>query len=186
MTVIDSGFIPNPHELRLKWGWFVALGVVMVLAGGFALADTVLVTLLSVIFIGAAMVVGGIFQVIHAYANKGWGTFLFGLLSGAFYIVGGFLIMNEPVRGSLVITLLLLVVLTVGGVLRIVMALRHREIKSWWFLLLTGLLSIGLAVILWSSLPWASLWLLGTVVAVELIFHGAAWIAMGFELRRMR
>jgi Short repeat of unknown function (DUF308) len=92
----------EPRRLAARWGWFVALGVVMVIAGGFALADTVLVTLVSVIFIGAALLIAGIFQVIHAFANKGWVAFLMALLGGALYIVGGLLIMDEPVNGSVV------------------------------------------------------------------------------------
>jgi len=64
----------EPRRLAAKWGWFVALGVVMVIAGGFALGDTVLVTLISVIFIGAALLIAGIFQIVHAFANKGMGS----------------------------------------------------------------------------------------------------------------
>jgi uncharacterized membrane protein HdeD (DUF308 family) len=93
--------------------------------------------------------------------------------------------MDEPVQGSLVVTIFLLAALSVGGVLRIVMALRHREIKGWWLLLLGGLVSIVLAVLLFTSLPWSSLWLLGTIIAVELIFHGVGWIRLGLALRAM-
>jgi uncharacterized membrane protein HdeD (DUF308 family) len=186
MTDIAADFSPEMRSLSPKWGWFVALGVVMIAAGVFALGDTVLVTLISVIFIGAALVVGGAFQIIHAFANKGWGAFVLGLLCGALYIVGGLLIMNEPVQGSIVITIFLLAALSVSGVLRIVMAIRHREISGWWILLLTGILSIALAVLLYLSLPWASLWLLGTVIAVELIFHGVGWVSLGFALRKVR
>jgi uncharacterized membrane protein HdeD (DUF308 family) len=116
----------EPRRLAAKWGWFVALGVVTVIAGGFALGDTVLVTLISVIVIGAALLIAGIFQIVHAFANKEWGAFLLPLLGGALYIVGGLLIVDEPVNGSVVITVLLTVVLAVSGVLRIVMAPRHR------------------------------------------------------------
>jgi len=56
-----------------RWGWFVALGVVMILAGIFALGDVAAFTLVSVIFIGAMMLVGGIFQFIQAFMMKGWG-----------------------------------------------------------------------------------------------------------------
>ena len=94
--------------------------------------------------------------------------------------------MREPVQGSIVITAFLLAVLSVAGVLRIVLALRHREIKGWWLLLFTGVVSVGLAVLLFLSLPWSSLWLLGTIIAIELIFHGVGWITLGFALRRMR
>jgi uncharacterized membrane protein HdeD (DUF308 family) len=185
MTDIARNYGLEPHALAGKWGWFLGLGIVMALAGVFAFLDTVLVTLLSVIFIGAAMLVGGVFQVVHAFVNKEWGAFVFALLCGALYIFGGLLIMDEPVQGSLVVTIFLLAALSVGGVLRIVMALRHREIKGWWLLLLGGLVSIVLAVLLFTSLPWSSLWLLGTIIAVELIFHGVGWIRLGLALRAM-
>ena len=158
----------------------------MILAGAFALGDTVLVTLVSIIFIGATMVLAGAFQIVHAFAIKRWGAFLFALLCGALYIAAGLLIMREPVQGSIVVTIFLLVALSVAGILRIVMALRHREIKGWWLLLLTGIVTVGLAVLLYLSLPWSSLWLLGTIIAIELVFHGVAWIRPGFALRGMR
>jgi len=186
MTDIAQTYGFEPSRLSRKWGWFVALGIGMILAGLFALGDTVLVTLVSVIFIGAAMLVAGVFQIVHAFAIKQWGAFLFALLCGALYIAGGLLIMREPVQGSIVITIFLLAVLSVAGILRIVMALRHREIKGWWLLLLTGIVSVGLAVLLYLSLPWSSLWLLGTIIAIELIFHGVGWITLGFALRGMR
>jgi uncharacterized membrane protein HdeD (DUF308 family) len=173
----------EPRRFAAKWGWFIALGVGMVLAGGFAFVDTIMVTILSVIFIGAALLVAGIFQIIHAFANKEWGAFLLALLCGALYVIGGLLIMDEPVNGSLVITIFVMVSLGVSGVLRIVMALRHRELRGWWLMLLGGLIAVGVAVLLFLSLPWSSLWLLGTLIAVELIFNGVGWIRLGFALR---
>lgn len=174
------------RRLAAKWGWFVALGIVMIFAGACALGDTVLVTLLSVIFIGTVMVVSGVFQIIHAFANKGWGAFLFALACGALYVVGGFLIMREPVRGSILLTILLLFALAISGILRIGMAVRHRDVRGWWLLLLGGLISIGLAVILYLSLPWSGLWVLGTLIGVELLVQGITWTSLGFTLRSMR
>jgi uncharacterized membrane protein HdeD (DUF308 family) len=171
----------EPRRLAARWGWFVALGVVMVIAGGFALGDTVLVTLVSVLFIGAALLIAGIFQVIHAFANKGWGAFLLALRGARSTFVGGLLIMDEPVNGSVLITDT--VVFAVSGVVRVVMALRHRELKGWWLILLGGVIGVAVAVLLYTSLPWSSLWLLGTLIAIELIFNGIGWIMPGFALR---
>jgi uncharacterized membrane protein HdeD (DUF308 family) len=174
------------RRLAAKWGWFVALGIVMIFAGLCALGDTVLVTLLSVIFIGAVMVVSGVFQIVHAFANKQWGAFVFALACGTLYVVGGFLIMREPVRGSVLLTILLLFALAISGILRITMAIRHREVRGWWLLLLGGLISIGLAALLYLSLPWSGLWVLGTLIGVELLVQGFSWTSLGFTLRRMR
>ena len=168
-----------------KWGWFVALGVTLILAGVFALGDVVAFTLISVIFIGAMLLVGGVFQLIHAFMTKGWSDFFLNLLMGVVYVVGGFLIMQEPVQGSVIITLFLLAALLVGGIMRIVVAVRHREMTGWWLLVLSGLISVFLAIVLYMSLPWSGLWVLGTVIAIELLIQGFTWLQFGLSLRKL-
>ena len=188
MSASETG--PQRHglgytQLASRWGWFLALGVVLILAGVFALGDVVAVTLASVIFIGAALLVGGIFQIIHAFATKQWSAFLFALLCGVLYVVGGVLIMQEPVQGSLVITLFLVAALVVGGVLRIVIALRHRDLSGWLLLLFGGIISLLLGFLLYSTLPWSGLWVLGTLIGVELIIQGISWVQFGLSLRHL-
>ena len=53
-------------------------------------------------------------------------------------------------------------------------------------LLLGGLVSIGVGIALYITLPWSGLWVLGTLIAIELIMHGAAWLEFGLGLRRFR
>jgi uncharacterized membrane protein HdeD (DUF308 family) len=169
-----------------KWGWFVALGVVLLLLGVLALGDVVVVTLISTIFIGAMLLVGGVFQVVHAFMVKTWSGFLLSMLGGIVYAVGGLLIMNEPVQGALVITLFLIVALMIGGILRIVVAVRHREINGWWLMALSGVISVLIGFLLYASFPWSGLWVLGTLIGVELLVQGATWLMFGMALRRMR
>ncbi len=121
-----TGLAGPLHRITGKWGWFVALGVLSILAGLFALTDVVAFTLVSTIFIGAMLLVSGIFQIIHAFATKTWGQFALTVLLGLLYVAGGLLIMDEPVQGSFVITLMLLIALVVSGIVRIVIALRPR------------------------------------------------------------
>ena len=42
----------------------------------------------------------------------------------------------------------------------------------------SGVLSLGLAVLLWFSLPGAALWLPGLLLAVDLILYGTLLIAL--------
>jgi uncharacterized membrane protein HdeD (DUF308 family) len=169
-----------------KWGWFVALGVALLLLGILALGDVVAVTLISTIFIGAMLLVGGVFQVVHAFMVKTWSGFLLSMLGGIVYAVGGLLIMNEPVQGALVITLFLIVALMIGGILRIVVAVRHREMNGWWLMALSGLISVLIGFLLYASFPWSGLWVLGTLIGVELLVQGATWLMFGMALRRVR
>ncbi|HUN41146.1 MAG TPA: HdeD family acid-resistance protein [Acetobacteraceae bacterium] len=157
----------------------------MILGGIFALGDVVMFTLVSVIFIGAMLLVGGIFQIIHAFMTREWSAFFFNLLAGFLYVIGGFLIMQEPVAGSLVLTLFVLAALLIGGVMRIVISLQHRELPGWWFVLLSGIISVILAVMLYATLPWSGLWILGTLIGIELLVQGFTWLRFGFAMRHM-
>jgi uncharacterized membrane protein HdeD (DUF308 family) len=168
-----------------KWGWFVALGLILMLMGIFALGDVVAFTLVSVIFIGAMLIVGGIFQIIHAFMTRAWRGFALNVIMGVMYAIGGVLIMDEPLRGSVILTLFVLAALLVGGVMRMVIAFRHWELTGWWLMLLGGVISVFLAVMLYATLPWSGLWVLGTLIAIELLTLGVTWLRFGFSLRRM-
>jgi uncharacterized membrane protein HdeD (DUF308 family) len=183
--VAKSGGGLGYAHVRSKWGWFVALGVALILLGVFALGDVVGVTLISALFIGAMLLVGGVFQVIHAFMVKTWSGFLMNMLGGVLYAIGGVLIMDEPVAGAVVITLFLVLALVIGGILRIVVGLRHREIRGWWLMALSGLISAVIGALLYASLPWSGLWVLGTLIGIELVVQGVTWMTFGIALRRM-
>jgi hypothetical protein len=82
---------------RTRCGWFVALGILMILLGAFAWYDIIGLTLAGTIFIGTALLVGGVFQVVQAFMDRSWGGFLLQVLAGILYCIGGLLIMREPV-----------------------------------------------------------------------------------------
>ncbi|HEX4172699.1 MAG TPA: HdeD family acid-resistance protein, partial [Acetobacteraceae bacterium] len=164
LTRATSG--PRP---RTGWGWFVALGIAQLVLGIIAWFDVIAFTIAGVIFIGALLLVAGIFQVVHAFMDRDWGGFALHVLVGILYVIGGFLLMDEPIQGSVVITILVAVALIIGGVLRIAIALQHRHMPGWGLLLFGGIISVVVGVLLYLTLPWSGLWVVGTLIAVELI-----------------
>ena len=67
----SAGSIP---ELRRKWGWFVALGVLMLFAGVIAVLEPVPGDRrVTVLYVGALMLVSGIFEIVHAFGVEGMG-----------------------------------------------------------------------------------------------------------------
>src|ERR1700744_1718553 len=112
-----AGTAPRPGS---GWGWFVALGSAQLVLGIIAWFDVVAFTIAGVIFIGALLLVAGVFQVVHSFMERAWGGFALHLLTGIVYVVGGFLLMMDPFPGVLFITVLVAVALIIGGVLRIV------------------------------------------------------------------
>ncbi len=169
---------------RTRWGWFVALGVAQLVLGIVAWFDVIAFTIAGVIFIGALLVVAGVFQIVHAFMDREWGAFALHLLVGILYVIGGFLLMDEPVQGSVVITILVAVALVFGGIQRIVIGVRHRHMPGWGLLVAGGVISLVVGILLYMTLPWSGLWVVGTLIAVELIMHGVSWIQFGLTLRK--
>ena len=64
----------------------------------------------------------------------------------------------------------------VAGCFRIVLAIRHWHLPGAGLLLLGGLVSIGVGIALYITLPWSGLWVLGTLIAIELIIHRVAGV----------
>ena len=173
---------PRP---RSSWIWFVVLGVLQILLGVFCWFDVLAATIAATYLIGAALLLGGVFQAIHSFLDRGWGGFILHLLAGILHIVAGLLIMAEPVRGALIITVVLSVVMIVAGIFRVVLAVQHWHLGGSGLMLVGGFISIGVGFLLYLTLPWSGLWVLGTLIAIELIFHGAAWLEFGLSLRRL-
>ena len=172
-------------------GWFIALGIVSVLLGVLAWADVIVTTLASTVLIGLLLIAAGIVQLVHAAAHRGGdgplhrrtGTWLPALI-GVLYVLGGVSIIREPLTGSLLLTAFLAGCLIFAGLARAVWAGGHRQLAGWWSLLLSGLVALAVGILIYVSLPWSGLWLLGTVVAVELIVGGIAALGFGLSLRR--
>ena len=169
---------------RTGWGWFVALGIAQLVLGVVAWFDVIAFTIAGVIFIGALLVVAGVFQIVHAFMDREWGAFALHLLVGILYVIGGLLLMGEPLEGSVVITILVAAALIVGGILRIVIGVQHRHMPGWWLMLASGVISLLVGLMLYVMLPWSGLWVVGTLIAVELIVHGVSWIQFGLTLRK--
>ena len=167
-----------------RWGWFLGLGIVQIIVGLLCWIDVVAASLAATVVIGALLLIGGVFQVVHAFTVRGWSGFLLHVLMGILYVVGGLLLMDEPVRGSLIITIVIAVLLIISGVMRLVMAATHRHMQGLWLVVLSGVVSLVVGVLLYLSLPWSSLFVLGTLIAIELVFHGIAWVTFGMVLKK--
>jgi uncharacterized membrane protein HdeD (DUF308 family) len=87
-------------------------------------------------------------------------------------------------QGSVVITILVAAALVIGGILRIAIGVQHRHAPGWALLIVSGVISLLVGVMLYMTLPWSGLWVVGTLIAVELIMHGVSWVQFGLALRR--
>ncbi len=189
MAVFPSALSPSASgldltPLRAKWGWIVALGVVYTIAGFVALGSIVTATVVSVFVVGIMMIVAGIFEVINSFQIKSWGKFLFWLLIGILYIIGGFATFENPLLFAAFLTIVLGFTLIISGVARIFLAFSMKAEGSWIWVALSGVITLLLGLLIVARWPVNSLYILGLFLAIDLIFAGAGWIGLGFGLHR--
>ena len=173
-------------ELRRRWGWFVVLGIVQVVAGIIALGSVVAATAVSVFFVGVMMIVAGVSEVIGAFQVKGWGKFILFLLIGVLYIIAGLVTLQNPVLAAVMLTFVLGVSLVASGAMRIILAFGVRHDQSWAVVAFSGLITLILGVMILARWPVSSVYILGIFLGVDLIVGGAGWVGLGLGVRRAR
>ena len=168
---------------RDKWGWFVALGVLLLIFGGIAFGNLFIATVASVYLIGWLMLMAGAVEIIHAFGVKTWGRFFYWLLSGLLYAFAGFFAFYNPLLASAVLTFLLAVALVASGVLRAWEGYAHRSEKGWGWIVAAGVITAIAGLLIALRWPFNSLWVLGLFLAIDLVFQGWTFIALGLALK---
>lgn len=175
--------MPGMEEVRRHWGWVLALGVLLFLLGLFATSAAVTTTLLTVLVIGALLLIAGIFELGSAFRNAHYGGFWMHLFTGILDLVCGALLMAYPGVGALTLTLILSIFFLVGGAMRAISALMIDLPNGGWAVL-SGGVDVILGIMLLAAWPASGLWFLGLAVGIGLIFRGAWWSAFALAARK--
>src|SRR5579863_9124152 len=69
------------EQLHRSWGWFLGLGVLLLILGIVCVLGEVATTLISVIVLGWLLLLSGVFALIHAFQTRTWSGFFLYLLS---------------------------------------------------------------------------------------------------------
>lgn len=169
--------------LRRNWGWLMAEGIVLIILGVLGLGAVAMLSLASAIWFGAMIFVGGIVVLVDAFRHQGWRSRLWHILIGVLYVAVGVMTFVNPLVATASLTLLVGAALVATGVLRLIVAFQSRQLPYWTWVALSGLLSLVLGGMILMQWPGSSLWVLGTFLAIELIFQGWAAIALARAIR---
>lgn len=176
-TAIRAGF----EQLHASWGWFVALGIALIVLGALCILGDMGATLITVVVLGWFLLISGIVTLVHAFQTRTWSGFLLYLLSALLRLITGFMLVRFPLSGALGITLLLAVLFIVGGAFRAIGAGKLR-FPRWGWAAASGIISVALGITLLVQFPASSLWFIGLAVGVDLIFEGTSLVALGSAL----
>jgi uncharacterized membrane protein HdeD (DUF308 family) len=182
--MIMRAMMAEVEEVRRNWGWFLVLGIGLIVIGTAAIVAAEIATLASVLLFGWMVLIGGVLEVVAAFWARAWSGFFLHLLIGVLNVVVGVLILGHPVAAAAGLTILLAALFLTGGVFRIVAAAMLRY-PNWGWSGLDGVVSLILGVMIWANWPEASLLVIGTFIGIALVFRGWAWVMFALAVRRL-
>jgi uncharacterized membrane protein HdeD (DUF308 family) len=174
-------------SLREHWKFYLIEGIILVALGVVAVVVPQVATVAVTILLGWVFLISGIFGLFTTFWMRGVPGFWWSLLSAVLAIVVGVMIGVWPIGGAISLTYVLIAFFLVEGVASIMFALEHRrDLRgAWGWMLVSGLVDLALGGIIVAGLPGAAEWAVGLLVGINMVFGGAALIAMALRARRI-
>jgi uncharacterized membrane protein HdeD (DUF308 family) len=166
------------------WKPWLASGIVSMLGGAVALADPFAASVAAEIVIAWTFIVAGTLTLVSALLGKGLLSRIGAALLGAVLAAIGIGLLIAPLAGLVVLTVAMASGLVAGGLARVAIAASRRGRDARLSLLLSGGVSLLLAVLIVTDLALSTAIALGLVLAVELISNGVSLTALALTLRR--
>ncbi len=168
----------------LKW---TLLGLAMIVFGVIILGNTVVASLAIATLTGALLLAGGVMQFIGGLSIEGMSGKLFAWIMGALMAFLGWSFLAHPLAGVISLSMLVLILLAAGGIMRIIFSFRMSGTAFFWPMLISGVLSLVLAGVIWGNFnaePASMLSLLGILLGIEMLFDGFGLIFMGMFAKK--
>ncbi|MCL4857828.1 MAG: DUF308 domain-containing protein [Caldilineaceae bacterium] len=177
-----------PESIRNYW-WILLFQGLAALGFGLVLLFQPAATLVVLTtFMGAYWLIDGIFKVIGAVSGQsGDRSWWLLLLSGLLGIIGGLIVLSQPILSTLITQIFFVYMLAaqafIGGVLSIIWAVRVRkEIRGEGWIIVGGFLAILLAILLLAA-PVSSILIVAWMTALIAIGGGIGLMIAAVRLR---
>jgi uncharacterized membrane protein HdeD (DUF308 family) len=172
------------EEICHNWGWFLVLGIVLLVLGGVALGSVWVSTIASVVLFGWLLIAAGVFEMSAAFGSQQWSGVFLHLLAGVLNVVVGIMLVGNPLASAGALTLLVAALFLTGGLFRFMAALMVRH-AAWGWAALDGLVGILCGVLIWSQWPASAFWVIGMFVGIALMVRGWAWVMFALSARHV-
>jgi len=171
--------------VREHWKAFLLKGILLVMLGLIAMVVPRLASLVMTVFLGWMFLISGLAGLAQSFWARRTPGFWWSLLSALLAIVAGVVLLAQPVRGALTITIVVAAYFLAEGVATIMYALEHRRELSgrWNWMLVAGLMDILIAAIVIASVPETAVKTLGLLVGINLLFGGTMLIGIARAAR---
>jgi uncharacterized membrane protein HdeD (DUF308 family) len=153
--------------------WLTPIAVLMIVLGIIAITFPFLASIASTLVLGWVFVWAGVAQIVYAFQSRGAGQVIGKLILGFLYFLAGIFVLVNPLEGVLTFTLVLGITIFVQGIIQVSIAFQMRRISpSWGWMLVSGIIGIIFGIFIWSNAALSAVWLIGTMVGINLLFDG--------------
>ena len=180
----QNPLLSGMEEIRNSWGWFLGLGILLMLLGAICIIGDVTATFATVLVFGWLLLFSGIIALVHAFGTRNWSGFFLNLLSALFRGFTGYLLIRYPLAGAASLTLILASFFVVSGMFRAIAA-GMMKFPRWGWAVFSGVVSIALGVMLLAQMPLSTLWFIGFAIGVDLICDGASLVGFGTAIHQI-
>jgi uncharacterized membrane protein HdeD (DUF308 family) len=163
----------------MKSTHLMVVGGLAILIGIVALVFPLPASLTVNALVGAALVVAGIAGALGALRLADGSDRLWGLLLGLLVLALGGIMLVYPIAGLQTLTMVFAVGFLASGLFKLMLGWRLPE-PSWkWSLVISGAISVLLAVMIVTGLPSSAIVVPGILLAVELLTYGWGLVFLG-------
>jgi uncharacterized membrane protein HdeD (DUF308 family) len=174
------------NAIHEHWGLFLAEGIILVILGIAAILVPPIATLAFTLIIGWLFLISGVVGLFTTFWMRQMPGFWWSLLSAVIAIAAGVVLLGWPISGTLSLTFVLIAFFAIEGIASIMYAIDHRNQLSgrWGWMLVSGIVDLILAGIIFAGLPGTAAWALGLLVGINMVFGGTAMIGMALAARQ--
>jgi uncharacterized membrane protein HdeD (DUF308 family) len=171
--------------VRQATTWSIVLSVLMIAAGVIAIGVPMMAGVAITALVAWLLIFSGLLHLAFAWRAGRAGGVLWEILIGIVYGAIGFYVLANPVAGLASLTLVFAIYLLMEGVLESVLSFQLRPLPGSGWLLVDGIVTLVLAVMIWSTWPSSAAWVVGTLVGISMLFSGITRLMLSIAVRRI-
>ena len=172
-------------DLKKATSWSMALSVLMIIAGILAIAAPYYAGLTITAVVGWLLLISAVLHLVYAFRGGRATAVIWEILLAVVYGLIGFYVLTNLGVGLASLTFAIAFFLFVEAILELALSYQLRNESGAGWILVDGIITMILAFLIWANWPNSSVWAIGVIVGVSMLFSGIVRVMITSNIRRI-